>query len=121
LSTEIIEITYTVVDENGCSNTSTQFFEFDVLPSTEGTTIEAINYLTHYTKKGLIINFTKALSEKTIIQVFNMNGQSVYKQLINPSVSRSIQLELFDLAAGLYLVQVSNNTFNKTKPFIVKE
>jgi len=60
----------------------------------------------------LNISFSKALTGKTEIRVLNKLGKLVYERTITPGVNNTASIELEALAAGTYLLQVSNEKEN---------
>lgn len=78
--------------------------------------------LIHPTVVKDLINFVVGGSDPFIeIEIFDINGKALFKEIRNLENSRSIQLSLKDFSSGIYFVHLHSNTVNKTSKIIKNE
>ena len=78
--------------------------------------------LIHPTVVKDLVNFVVGGSDPFIeIEIFDINGKELFKEIRNLENSRSIQLSLKDFSSGIYFVYFQSNTVNKTSKIIKNE
>lgn len=78
--------------------------------------------LIHPTVVKDLVNFVVGGSDPFIdIEIFDINGKELFKEIINLENSRSIQLSLKDFSSGIYFVYFQSDTVNKTSKIIKNE
>ncbi len=70
------------------------------------------------THNSLNLHFSDALSENTILNVYNMNGKQVLTRSI-PSGSSEASIDIHDILSGLYILEVKNNLSVSRKEVVV--
>jgi hypothetical protein len=69
-------------------------------------------------KDNLSIEFSKAITKKAIITLYNTAGLVVKQQEIHAPVQNIITLDCQDLSSGIYMLKVSSENINTVKKII---
>ena len=97
--------------------------EIDIIEGTTAIPSNDINFsvFPNPTDGIFVLNVESSQDDNYNIEIYNTAGQMVYSELNNSaSVKKSMQIDLSDQRAGMYIIHVSGNFVNKNMKIIVK-
>ena len=85
--------------------------------STSENTLDNLSIQTNQSDKTIVIN--GQLLESTTVNIYDLQGRVVSTSVLQ-ATNRSQTIDVSNISTGVYVVQLSNATQNKTKKVIVK-
>jgi hypothetical protein len=70
---------------------------------------------------GMVTIETKGLEGRVQIRMFDSMGRKVRDEIFNMENGRTIMMNLEDLSAGVYLLELNNPSLNKTERVVVEK
>lgn len=110
--------TITIVDENGCSyTTSTLTVGIDQIPDTGGN----MSIYPNPSNGQFIVEFANSGNRELFVRIYNVVGQVVYTHRVDPAdsfVKKEINLQ--NEARGVYMLQITGQDTRITKKLIIR-
>ena len=116
--TNLLEGDYTFTSTTTLTETGRFYVHFN--NTTLGTIDATLNGLEIYTNtnpKEIVVK--GQLDGKTTLQLFDIQGRLVSTQFLNTKNTRN-SVDVSNLVAGVYIVQLENNSGNRTQKVILK-
>lgn len=114
-------ITYSVTDANGCIGSDSEDLTVDLCTGIASNATQSISLYPNPTNGMFNLNINNANSNQVIITVMDMQGKVVYNELDkNISAQYNKQIDLTDLAKGIYYVRLNIGSEVKIEKLIVQ-
>jgi hypothetical protein len=114
----LTKIDLALVKNNQIDSMVKTVYYYNVLSGVNNTKTFDYNIYPNPAKNNVSIKLSNVLStEKVQVIVKNISGQTISKQMFNAD---NINLDISDLTAGLYLIQINTETGSQTAKLSVK-
>jgi hypothetical protein len=117
----IFPITYSVTDGNGCVGSDVENLTVDLCTGIASSTSQVISLYPNPTTGMFTLNINNANSNQVVITIVDMQGKVVYNESDkNISAQYNKQIDLSDLAKGIYYVKLNIGADVKIEKLIVQ-